>query len=394
MREAIIIGAVRTPVGSFGGSLKDINAVELGSIVIAESAKRAGIQLKDVDEVIMGNVIQSGLGINPARQAAIRAGIPVEVPSMTINKVCGSGLKAVCLAAQAIATEDAEIVIAGGMENMSQAPFLLKNARWGYRLGNSELIDSLILDGLWDSFNNYHMGITAENLAEKYNISREEQDKFALQSQMKTSRAQQEGKFIEEIIPIRIPQKKGETIIFETDEFPKPDTTLEKLSKLKPAFKKDGTVTAGNASGINDGAAAVVLVSEKKAKELNSNVPLGRIISYCSVGVDPKFMGLGPVEATRKVLKKAKITLDEIDLIESNEAFAVQSITVSRELEWDLNKVNVNGGAIALGHPIGATGAKITVTLLHEMKRRNCKRGLVTLCIGGGQGIACIIERV
>ena len=393
MKEAIIIGAVRTAVGNFGGSLKDVSAVELGSIVIAESVKRAGIRVEDVDEVIMGNVLQAGLGINPARQSAIRAGIPQEVPSMTINKLCGSGLKAVNLAAQAIAAGAAEIVVAGGMENMSQSPFLLKNARWGYRLGNNELLDSLIHDGLWDIFNNYHMAVTAENLAEKYNISREEQDEFALQSQIKTRRAQEKGKFREEIIRIEIPQRKGKILIFDADEFPRPDTTLEKLSKLKPAFKKDGTVTAGNASGINDGAAAFVLVSAEKAKELNINESLGRVKAYSSAGLDPKFMGLGPVYAARKVLKKTKISLEDIDLIEANEAFAAQSIAVAKELKWDKNKVNVNGGAIALGHPIGASGAKILVTLLYEMKRQKCRRGLATLCIGGGQGIATIVER-
>ena len=393
MSKAIIIGAVRTPIGKFGGSFKDISTVELGAIVIREAVRRAGIKSCDVDEVIMGNVIQAGLGQNPARQSAIGAGIPQEVPSMTINKVCGSGLKAINLAAQAITAGEADVVIAGGMENMSRAPFLLQNARWGYRLGNSELVDSLIQDGLWEIFNNYHMAVAVENLAEKYNISREEQDEFALESQMKTRRAQQEGKFIEEIIPVEIPQKKGEALSFDTDEFPRPDTTLEKLSKLKPSFKKDGTITAGNASGINDGAAAVVIVSERKAKELNINEPLGKIIAYSSVGVDPEFMGLGPIEAVRKVLKKAKIGLDEIDLIESNEAFAAQFIAVSKELGWDESKVNVNGGAIALGHPIGASGARILTTLLYEMKRRKCKLGLATLCIGGGQGISIIVER-
>lgn len=392
MTKSVVVSAVRTPIGSFGGSLKDVSAVELGSIVIAESIRKARIKPGDVDEVIMGNVIQAGSGMNPARQSAIRAGIPQEVPAMTINKVCGSGLKAITLAAQAIAAGEAEIVIAGGMENMSQAPFLLKNARWGYKLGNSELVDSLIQDGLWEIFNNYHMGITAENIAEKYNISREEQDKIALESQIKTRQAQQERKFKEEIIPIKIPQKKDKTIIFDTDEFPKPETTLAKLSELKPVFKRDGTITAGNASGINDGAAAVVLVSPEKVKELNIDEPLVRVKAYSSVGVDPKFMGLGPVEATKKVLQKAKISLDEIDLIESNEAFAVQFIALSKELGWDKSKVNVNGGAIALGHPIGASGARILVTLLYEMKRQKCKRGLATLCIGGGQGIAVIIE--
>ncbi len=393
MREAVIIGAVRTPVGKFGGSLKDISAVELGSIVIAESVKRAGIRAEDVDEVIMGNVLQAGLGQNPARQSAIRAGIPQEVPSMTINKLCGSGLKAVNLAVQSVQSGETDVVVAGGMENMSQAPYLLKNARWGYRLGNNKLVDSIIQDGLWDIFNNYHMAITAENLAEKYNISRKEQDEFSLQSQTKTGQAQKEGKFREEIIPIEIPQRKGKALIFDTDEFPKLDTTLDKLSKLKPTFKKDGTVTAGNASGINDGAAAVVVVSKKKAEELNINQPLARVEAYASVGLDPKFMGLGPVYATRKVLKKAKISLEDIDLFEANEAFAAQSIAVGKELKWDKSKVNVNGGAIALGHPIGASGAKILVTLLYEMKRQKYRRGLATLCIGGGQGIATLVER-
>ena len=401
MEDVIIAGGVRTPIGKFGGSLKDISAVKLGSIVIAESLKRAGIKPEDVDEVIMGNVIQSGLGMNPARQAAFGAGIPVEVPSMTINKVCGSGLKAVTLAAQSIATGDAEIVVAGGMENMSQAPFLLKNARWGYRLGNGELIDGLINDGLWEAMYNCHMGITAENLVEKYSISREELDRVALESQRKAAIAQREGKFCKEIIPVKIShslrcsatRKKGQFIIFDADEFPRPDTTLEKLSKLKPVFKEDGAVTAGNSSGINDGGAAVVLVSEKKAREYNISERMGKIVSYSSAGVDPRFMGLGAFESVKKVLKKAQLSLDEIDLIESNEAFAAQYIAVKRELGWDDSKVNVNGGAIALGHPIGATGAIILVKLLYEMRKRKCTRGLVTLCIGGGQGIAAVIER-
>ena len=305
MKKAFILSAVRTPVGSFGGSLRDIGAVELGSIVIAESLKRAGINPAEVDEVIMGNVIQAGLGLNPARQAAMHAGVPQEVPAMTINKVCGSGLKAVTLAAQAIATGDAEIVVAGGMESMSSAPFLLQNARWGYRLGNGDLVDGLIRDGLWDCFNDFHMGITAENLAEKYSITRKEQDMIAVESQMKTAMAQREGKFTDEIIPVEIPQKKGDPVIFKTDEFPKPNTTMEVLSTLKPAFKKDGTVTAGNASGINDGAAAVVLVSEDRANELGMNKPLGSIACYASTGVDPRYMGLGPVEAVKKVMKKS-----------------------------------------------------------------------------------------
>jgi len=393
MEDVIIAGGVRTPIGKFGGSLKDISAVELGSIVIAESLKRAGIKPEDVDEVIMGNVLQAGLGINPARQAAFGAGIPVEVPSMTVNKVCGSGLKAVTLAAQSISSGNADIVVAGGMENMSQAPFLLKNARWGYRLGNGELIDVLINDGLWEAMYNCHMGITAENLVEKYSISREELDRVALESQRKAAIALREGTFCKEIIPVKISKEKGQSVIFDTDEFPRPDTTLEKLSKLKPVFKEDGTVTAGNSSGINDGGAAVVLISEKKAGEYNINEPLGKIVSYSSAGVDPRFMGLGAYEAVKKVLKKSQLSLDEIDLIESNEAFAAQYIAVKKELGWDDSKVNVNGGAIAFGHPIGATGAILLVKLLYEMKKRKCRRGLVTLCIGGGQGIAAILER-
>ena len=393
MKKALIFGAVRTPIGNFGGSLKNIPAIELGSIVITESLVRAGVDPEDVDEVIMGNVLQAGLGINTARQAALHAGIPKETPSYTVNKVCGSGLKAVTLAAQAIAAGDVEIVVAGGMENMSRAPFILNDARWGYRLGNGDLVDCAIQDGLWDCFNDYHMGITAENLAEKYSITREEQDSIAAESQMKTAKAQHEGIFSQEIVPVEIPRRKGDPVMFATDEFPRSDTTPEILSKLKPAFKKDGTVTAGNASGINDGAAAVVVVSESKADELGLKNPLGAVECYASAGVDPKYMGLGPVEAVKKVLGKAHLNLDDIGLIESNEAFAAQFCAVERELPWDRGRVNVNGGAIALGHPIGASGARILVTLLYEMKRRNCLRGLATLCIGGGLGIAAVIKR-
>ena len=392
MKKALLYGAVRTPTGSFGGSLKTISAAELGSVVVAESVKRAGIMPEHVDEVIMGNVLQAGSGQNPSRQAAMKAGIPKEVPSMTINKVCGSGLKAVVLAAQAIAVGDAGIVVAGGMESMSSAPFLLRNARWGYRLGNGAADDSLISEGLWDVFYDCHMGMTAENLAEHYSISRGEQDRMAADSQRKTSQAQSRGTFRDEIVPVSVPQRKKEPILFDTDEFPRPDTTIEILSTLRPAFKKDGTVTAGNASGINDGAAAVTVVSEEKAEELGLAKPMGSIAWYCSVGVDPNFMGLGPVVATKKVVEKAGIEFDSIDLIECNEAFAAQFCTVERELEWDRDRVNVNGGAIALGHPIGASGARILVTLLHEMGRRHCSRGLATLCIGGGMGIACIVE--
>ncbi len=392
MKKALLYGAVRTPTGSFGGSLKTISAAELGSVAVAESVRRAGLMPEDVDEVILGNVLQAGSGQNPARQAAMKAGIPKEVPSMTINKVGGSGLKAVVLAAQAIAAGDAGIIIAGGMESMSGAPFLLRDARWGYRLGNGTVEDSLISEGLWDAFYDCHMGLTAENLAEHYSITRGEQDMMAAESQHKTSQAQNRGTFRDEIVPVTVPQRKKEPILFDTDEFPRPDTTIEILSTLKPAFKKDGTVTAGNASGINDGAAAVTVVSEEKAEELGLAEPMGSVAWYCSVGVDPNFMGLGPVAATKKVIEKAGIELDSIGLIECNEAFAAQVCTAERELEWDRDRVNVNGGAIALGHPIGASGARILVTLLHEMGRRHCSRGLATLCIGGGMGIACIVE--
>ena len=392
MKKALLYGAVRTPTGSFGGSLKTISAAELGSVVVAESIKRAGLMSEQVDEVIMGNVLQAGSGQNTARQAAMKAGIPKEVPSMTINKVCGSGLKAVVLAAQAIAAGNAGIIVAGGMESMSSAPFLLRDARWGYRLGNGAADDSIISEGLWDAFYDCHMGLTAENLAEHYSISRGEQDMMAAESQHKTSQAQSRGTFRDEIVPITVPQRKKEPILFDTDEFPKPDTTVEILSTLKPAFKKNGTVTAGNASGINDGAAAVTVVSEEKAEELGLAEPMGSVTWHCSVGVDPNFMGLGPVAATKNVVEKADIELDSIGLIECNEAFAAQVCTAERELVWDRDRVNVNGGAIALGHPIGASGARILVTLLHEMGRRHCSRGLATLCIGGGMGIACIVE--
>lgn len=391
--EIFITSAVRTAVGSFGGALKDVSAVELGALAIASAVKRAGVDKQDIDEVIMGNVIQAGLGQNPARQSAVKAGIPVKVPAMTINKLCGSGLKAVVLGAQAIVSGDAEVVVAGGMENMSQSPFLLKNARWGYKMGNNDLIDAMMLDGLWDAFGNCHMGLIAEGLAQKYGISREEQDEFAYKSQIKTASAIKEGKFREEIAPVNIVCGKSEKVNFDTDEFPKPATTVEILSKLKPAFKKDGTITAGNASGINDGASAVVVVSEKKLKEMKLK-PVCRMIAWSSVGVEPEMFGLGPVMAVREVLKKTNLKLSDIDLIESNEAFAVQSIAVGKELEWDWDKVNVNGGAIALGHPIGASGARILVTLLHELSRRNSRYGLATLCIGGGQGMAMVVERV
>jgi len=392
MREAVIVSAVRTAIGKFGGSLAGIPAPKLGAIVIKEALKRAGIKPEDVDEVFMGCVLQAGLGQNVARQAALGAGIPVEVPAMTINKVCGSGLKAVNLAAITIGVGDADIIVAGGTENMSAAPYLLPKGRWGYRMGNGELIDSMVHDGLWDIFNDYHMGITAENLAEQYNISREEQDEFAAASQQKAEKAIKEGRFKDEIVPVEIPQKKGEPIIFDTDEHPRFGTTVEKLAKLRPAFKKDGTVTAGNSSGINDGAAAVVVMSKEKAEALGIK-PMAEIIGYGYAGVDPKIMGVGPVGATRNALKKAGIKLEDIELIEANEAFAAQSLAVAKELNFNLDIVNVNGGAIALGHPIGASGTRILVTLLHEMIKRDSKLGLATLCIGGGQGEATIVRR-
>jgi acetyl-CoA C-acetyltransferase len=389
--EAVIVSAVRTAIGSFNGSLKNISAPELGAAVIKDALKQAGIQPDQVDEVIMGNVLQAGLGQNPARQAAMKAGLPESASSMTINKVCGSGLKAVHLAAQAIIAGDADIVVAGGMENMSQAPYLLKNARDGFKMGDQKLVDSMISDGLWCAFNDYHMGVTAENLCSKYEIGRTEQDEFAAASQEKAAKAIDEGKFKDEIVPIHIPQRKGDPIVFDTDEYPKKGTTAEKLGGLRPAFKKDGSVTAGNASGINDGAAALVVMSREKAEELGLK-PLVVIKANASAGVDPSIMGVGPVTAVKKALDKAGMTMEQLQLIEANEAFAAQSLAVDRELNFNKDILNVNGGAIALGHPIGASGARILVTLIHEMKRRNAKTGLATLCIGGGQGVATVVE--
>ncbi|MGM9925024.1 MAG: acetyl-CoA C-acetyltransferase [Bacillus sp. (in: firmicutes)] len=391
MHEVVIVSAVRTAIGGFMGSLSEIPAPELGGIVIKEAVKRSGIKGEQIDEVIMGNVLQAGLGQGPGRQAALYAGLPVEVPSMAINKLCGSGLKAVHLAAQAIQTGEAEIVVAGGMENMSLAPYLLPGGRTGYRMGNVEVVDSMIKDGLQCAINSYHMGITAENLAEKYNLTREEQDEFAARSQQRAIEAMEEGKFKDEIVPIEIPQRKGEAVIFDTDEYPRAGITAEGLSKLKPAFKKDGTVTAGNASGINDGAAALVLMSREKADQLGIK-PMCVLKGFGTAGVDPSIMGIGPVQATKKALKQAGLSMADLNLIEANEAFAAQSLAVGRELEFPHGIVNVNGGAIALGHPIGASGARILVTLLHEMKRRDAHYGLATLCIGGGQGISAIIE--
>jgi len=389
--KVVIVSAVRTAIGNFNGSLKDISAVELGAKVIAEALNRAGIQGHQVDEVIMGNVLQSGLGQNPARQAAIKAGLPQSVSAMTINKVCGSGLKTVHLATQAILAGDADIIVAGGMENMSQAPYLLQGAREGYKMGHQKVVDSMISDGLWCAFNDYHMGITAENLANQYEITREAQDQFAIHSQQKAEQAIKNGNFVEEIVAIEIPQRKKDPIIFKEDEYPKFGSSFEKISTLRPAFDKNGTVTAANASGINDGASAVVVMSEKKAKELGI-MPLVKISANSSAGVDPSIMGIGAAFAAKKVIEKSNIELSEIGLIEANEAFAAQSLSVMKECGFDENIVNVNGGAIALGHPIGASGTRILVSLIHEMKRRETRYGLATLCIGGGQGVATIIE--
>lgn len=392
MREAVIVSAVRTAIGSFNGTLAPFSATDLGSLVIKEALARAGAEGAAVDEVIMGNVLQAGLGQNPARQAWIKAGQPVEVPALTINKVCGSGLKAVNMAAQAIMAGDADIIVAGGMESMTNAPYVLDKARSGYRMGHGKLIDTMIQDGLWCAFNDYHMGITAENVAAQYGITREEQDQLAFESQDKAIKAIQGGAFKKEILPVVIKGKKGD-ITFDTDEYPKADTTAAKLGSLKPAFKKDGSVTAGNASGINDGAAALVVMSAEKAKQLGVT-PMARIRSYASGGVEPGIMGVGPVPATQKALAKAGLTVKDLDLIEANEAFAAQFLAVGKQLEFVREKVNVHGGAIALGHPIGASGARILITLLHAMELRQANLGLATLCIGGGQGVATIIERL
>ena len=392
MREVVIVSAARTPIGSFGGSLKDIPAKQLGAIAVKEALVRAGIQGEQVDEVIMGSVLQGGLGQNVARQIMIEAGIPKEVPAMSINKVCGSGLRAVGLAAQIIKAGDADIIVAGGAENMSMAGYIVPATRWGARMGNTTMIDTMVNDGLTDAFNNIHMGITAENVAEQWGLTREEQDIFAAKSQQKAEAAIAAGKFKDEIVPVVIPQRKGDPKVFDTDEFPKPGVVAEGLAKLKPAFKKDGTVTAANASGINDAGAAVVVMSKEKADELGIK-PLCSIKSYASAGVDPLIMGVGPIPATRKALEKADMKIDDMDLIEANEAFAAQSLAVGKDLGIDPEKLNVNGGAIAIGHPIGASGTRILITLIHEMIKRDSKKGLATLCIGGGQGTAMIIER-
>ncbi|MHC1741482.1 MAG: acetyl-CoA C-acetyltransferase [Syntrophobacteraceae bacterium] len=392
MEQAVIVSAVRTPVGSFGRSLNAVSAVTLGVVALKEALKRIQLDPGQVDEVILGNVLQAGLGQNPARQVTIHAGLPKEVPAVTINKVCASGIKSVMFAAQAVQTGDAEVVIAGGMENMSAAPYALPGARWGQRMGDGKLVDLMILDGLWDAFNGYHMGNTAENVSAKFNVTRQDQDELALASQQKAEAAIKSGRFKDEIVPVEIPQRKGATVLFDTDEHPRFGTTIEALSKLKPAFTPTGTVTAGNASGINDGAAIHIVMSAKKAASLGLK-PMAIIRGFASSGVDPSIMGIGPIRASQKALAKAGWTPSDLDLIEANEAFAAQAIAVNREMGWDLSKVNVNGGAIAIGHPIGASGARILTTLLYEMQKRDAKKGLATLCIGGGQGSAIAVER-
>ncbi len=392
MREVVIVSAVRTAIGAFGGVFKNVSAANLGAAAAEEAVRRAGIKPEMIDEVFIGNVLQAGLGQNVARQVVINAGFPESIPAMTINKVCGSGLRTVSLGAQTILAGDNDIVLAGGTENMSLAPYVLKNSRFGKRMGNDVMVDSMINDGLWDAFNDYHMGITAENVAEKFNVTRQEQDELSLESQLRAEKAIKAGKFEKEIVSVSVPQRRGDDLVVDTDEYPKFGTTIEKLSKLRPAFKKDGTVTAGNASGINDGAAMFILMSKEKAEELN--IPyLATIKGYASAGIDPSIMGYAPYYATKKVLEKVDKSVEDLDLIECNEAFAAQAVAVTRDLGLDMDKVNVNGGAIALGHPIGASGGRILVTLLHEMEKRDSKTGLATLCIGGGQATAIVVER-
>lgn len=392
MQDVVIVAATRTAIGSFQGSLASVSAVDLGAAVIRQLLEQTGLDGAQVDEVIMGQVLTAGAGQNPARQAAIKAGLPHAVPAMTLNKVCGSGLKALHLGAQAIRCGDADVIIAGGQENMSLSNYVMPGARTGLRMGHAQIVDTMISDGLWDAFNDYHMGITAENLVDKYEISREQQDAFAAASQRKAAAAIEAGRFVDEITPILIPQRKGDPVAFKVDEQPRGETTAESLAKLRPAFKKVGSVTAGNASSLNDGAAAVILMSAEKAKALGLPV-LATIAAYANAGVDPAIMGIGPVSATRRCLDKAGWSIEQLDLIEANEAFAAQSLAVAKDLQWDLDKVNVNGGAIALGHPIGASGCRVLVTLLHEMIKRDAKKGLATLCIGGGQGVALALER-
>lgn len=390
-KKVVLAGACRTAIGSMGGSLSTVAPQEMGAIVIKEALNRAGVKPEQVDHVYMGCVIQAGLGQNVARQASIKAGLPVETPAVTVNVVCGSGLNCVNMAAQMIMSGEADIVVAGGTENMSLAPYLLKNARYGYRMNNGQLIDSMVNDSLWDAFNDYHMGITAENVAEQWGLTREELDAFAANSQQKACAAREAGKFKDEIVPVEI-KKKKETIVFDTDEGPRPGTTAEGIAKLRPAFKKDGIVTAANASSINDGAAAIVVMSEEKAQELGVK-PMATWVGGALAGVAPEIMGVGPVAATKKVMAKTGTKIEDFDLIEANEAFAAQSVAVARDLNFDMSKVNVNGGAIALGHPVGASGCRILVTLLHEMEKQDAKKGLATLCIGGGMGCATIVER-
>jgi acetyl-CoA C-acetyltransferase len=394
MQKVVLCEPLRTAIGTFGGTLKDFPATTLGSIVVKEILSRTNIDPKEIDDCIMGNILSAGQGMNPSRQVALNAGMSIQTPAFTINRVCGSGLQSVALAAQAIKAEDASLIISGGIENMSAAPFYLQKARYGYRMAmpKDEITDGMVYDGLWDIFNNYHMGVTAENLAEAYNISKQEQDEFAYKSQMKCKAAQEAGKFKDEIVPVMVAQRKGDPIPFEKDEHPRGDTTLQSLAGLRPVFKVGGTVSAGNASGINDGAAAMIVTSADKAKALGLK-PAGAVVAYAVAGVEPSIMGIGPVPAIQKVLDKAGLSLDDIDLFELNEAFAVQSIAVLRDLPIPSEKINVNGGAIALGHPIGASGTVILVKLLHEMKKRKAKRGLASLCIGGGMGIAMIVEK-
>ncbi len=392
MKNVVIVSAVRTALGSFGGTLKNVGAVDLATTVIKAAMEKANLAPEEVDEVILGSVLQAGYKQGIARQAALNSGLPVTVPATTINMICGSGLKSVSLAVQSIISGDNEVVICGGTENMSASPYLLPKARWGARMGNDKIIDYMVSDGLTDAFEGYHMGITAENVAEKYNLTKEMQDEFALQSQQRAANAKKSGRFKDEIVPVEVPQRKGDPVIFEEDEFIRDGVTLENLAKLKPAFKKGGTVSAGNASGINDGAACLIVMSEEKAKALGIK-PLVTVVSHASAGVEPEIMGTGPIPATRKALKKANLTIEDMDLVEANEAFAAQALAVAKELNLDAEKTNVNGGAIAIGHPIGASGARILVTLIHEMLKRDSKYGLATLCIGGGMGEALIVKR-
>lgn len=392
MKKAVIVSAARTPIGSFGGAFASLSAVDLGVVAAKEAIKRAGIEPSMVEEVYLGNVLGAGLGQNVARQVSLGAGIPIETPALTINMVCGSGLRAVSMAAQFVESGQCDIVLCGGTESMTNAPYLLPKARWGHRMGDGKVTDYMVNDGLWDIYNDYHMGITAENVAEQYGITREEQDKFAAQSQNRAEEAQKSGKFADEIVPVTIPQRKGDPVVIDTDEYPRHGSTVEKMSKLKPAFKKDGTVTAGNASGINDSAAALIIMSKEKADELGLKY-MCEIVGYGSAGVDPKVMGLGPIPATKKALANAGWTIDDLELVEANEAFAAQALAVVRELGLNPEITNVNGGAIALGHPIGASGARILITLIYEMQKRDVKKGLATLCIGGGMGTSLLVQR-